>query len=63
MRGDGEEALLTRVTYSSCTSCLAAKKISKHPAILWKVLNVRDHLKNQQTKGKDGSIKGEVKEG
>jgi len=40
-----------------------AKKISKHPAILWKVLNVRDHLKKQQAKGKGRSTKGDMKEG
>jgi predicted nucleotidyltransferase component of viral defense system len=39
-----------------------SKKISKHPAILWKVLNVRDHLKKQQRKGKYRSTKGEVKD-
>lgn len=34
-----------------------SKKISEHPAILWKVLNVREHLKKQQAKRKDRSEK------
>lgn len=31
-----------------------AKKISEHPAILWKVLNVRNHLKKQQANERIG---------
>jgi predicted nucleotidyltransferase component of viral defense system len=40
-----------------------AKRINGHPAILWKVLNVRNHLATQRLKGTDGSPKGDVKEG
>ena len=40
-----------------------AKKIGEHPAILWKVLNVRDHLKKPNKKGKNRSTQGGVEEG
>jgi len=40
-----------------------AKTISEHPAILWKVLNVRNHLRKQNKKGKNRSTQGSVKEG
>ncbi|MEW6664330.1 MAG: nucleotidyl transferase AbiEii/AbiGii toxin family protein [Thermodesulfobacteriota bacterium] len=40
-----------------------SKKISRHPAILWKVINVRDHLKMQQARRKERSKRGDVKEG
>ena len=40
-----------------------AKTISEHPAILWKVLNVRNHLAKKNKTGKDRSTKGGVKGG
>jgi len=38
-----------------------SKKISEHPAMLWKILNVRDHLKKQQRKGKERKEQQRVK--
>jgi len=40
-----------------------AKTISEHPAILWKVLNVRNHLAGRNKKGKDGSRKDRGEKG
>jgi hypothetical protein len=40
-----------------------ARKIAEHPAILWKVLNVRDHLRKQNKKGTNRVTQGDVKKG
>jgi predicted nucleotidyltransferase component of viral defense system len=40
-----------------------ARKIAEHPAILWKVLNVRDHLRKQNKKGANRITQGDVKKG
>lgn len=40
-----------------------SRKIGKHPAILWKVFNVRNHLNKQQTRGKGTSTKDNMKDG
>ena len=40
-----------------------ARKIVEHPAILWKVLNVHDHLRKRNKKGANRVTQGDVKKG